>query len=803
MLSAEKISLNRLKYFELLSKLNIDLVELSKYLDQVDYFNKPATTQYIGAYPGGLCEYALRSAHELGVLCNAYFPGRYSEEDVIKVAFFKDIYKATMYEAYMKNVKDEATRVAATRVADENVVTEDSSKKETKDDASETTYREKLQSGFDRVIEMLKGIKDVNDEQKELASAQVEIATAGEIDDTEIKKKRGKSLGARIARKFNGLASILNLNKKKSRQNAEDAESITAREGTDKITEDIDDEKSSENETPVKEKSTLGKLWDKIKSGAIFGGSKIGGFILKGAKTAGIIGLLGGLGFTIAELIRPGVSEKIGAKIDAFTEYVTDDEFSLKKVFTDFSDWFNKSFIGKWWGENVKPWWDKEVIPLWQDTVLPGIKKIPEIIITGLPGVITNVGGLIATHADTIIDAFTTVITEIGVPLTTAIIKGTPAILGAVLEGSVEVLKSLGNEMLYLLGIKKRPTVDISDTTKDEYEKSGTQVATENVGSVSAGTIDEAIDKAKNEYGLSNPNVVYNPNTNKYDISRNIVTDKYTARDAKTGEQFKVGGIRSDQLTESTTRLATYGLGDAAFNLFNGRGKTGVKVAQTGIQAAATASGKVLQGTGWVGRKVLGKLPIVGIPFKAVGGAVQASGKVLESAAHPIQTAKTIKEKAIDNKLVNSLFGTPEFRAGKTAVSSAADAAEKNACTKLIAALGKIRQNTPALCYGEYKELLLQTTHFAYARILDGKSLAATMRAEIKEKIESLVAENNLAQSMENGKNLLLQTSGLTADSALTDLILKYYQMIIDGCKIADLRAVAEKTKATQKANVI
>ena len=51
------------------------------------------------------------------------------------------------------------------------------------------------------------------------------------------------------------------------------------------------------------------------------------------------------------------------------------------------------------------------------------------------------------------------------------------------------------------------------------------------------------------------------------------------------------------------------------------------------------------------------------------------------------------------------------------------DAVEKNSCTKLIAALGKIRQNTPVLCHGAYKELLLQTTHFAYARILDGKSV--------------------------------------------------------------------------------
>ena len=109
MLTLEQKNNNEIKFMELLTKLNIDLTEITKLLDQVDYFNKPASTQYTGAYPGGLCEYALRVVHELGVLCNAYFPGRYTEEDVIKVAFFKDFYKATMYETYMKNVKNDST----------------------------------------------------------------------------------------------------------------------------------------------------------------------------------------------------------------------------------------------------------------------------------------------------------------------------------------------------------------------------------------------------------------------------------------------------------------------------------------------------------------------------------------------------------------------------------------------------------------------------------------------------------------------------------------------------------------------
>ena len=53
--------------------------------------------------------------------------------------------------------------------------------------------------------------------------------------------------------------------------------------------------------------------------------------------------------------------------------------------------------------------------------------------------------------------------------------------------------------------------------------------------------------------------------------------------------------------------------------------------------------------------------------------------------------------------------------------------AKTNPCTKLISALGKIRQKTPALCYGEYKELILRNTLFAYSRTLDGKEVIITV----------------------------------------------------------------------------
>ncbi len=70
------------------------------------------------------------------------------------------------------------------------------------------------------------------------------------------------------------------------------------------------------------------------------------------------------------------------------------------------------------------------------------------------------------------------------------------------------------------------------------------------------------------------------------------------------------------------------------------------------------------------------------------------------------------------------------------------DEIRTNPKAQLIASLGKIRQNTPALCYGSYKELLLQTTHFAYERVLDGKSVIVTVNNSDNDVNMSLCCEN-------------------------------------------------------------
>ena len=62
-----------------------------------------------------------------------------------------------------------------------------------------------------------------------------------------------------------------------------------------------------------------------------------------------------------------------------------------------------------------------------------------------------------------------------------------------------------------------------------------------------------------------------------------------------------------------------------------------------------------------------------------------------------------------------------------------ADAVTKNPCTALIAALGNVRQGTPALSYGSYSELALTNRQFAFARDLDGVRVIVTVNNDDSE----------------------------------------------------------------------
>ena len=71
-----------------------------------------------------------------------------------------------------------------------------------------------------------------------------------------------------------------------------------------------------------------------------------------------------------------------------------------------------------------------------------------------------------------------------------------------------------------------------------------------------------------------------------------------------------------------------------------------------------------------------------------------------------------------------------------------ADAVSKNSFTRLIAALGRVRKNTAALSYGDYKELLLTNRQYAFSRNYNGESVLVTVNNDDSDYVMTLPAGN-------------------------------------------------------------
>lgn len=71
------------------------------------------------------------------------------------------------------------------------------------------------------------------------------------------------------------------------------------------------------------------------------------------------------------------------------------------------------------------------------------------------------------------------------------------------------------------------------------------------------------------------------------------------------------------------------------------------------------------------------------------------------------------------------------------------NALTENPCTKLISALGKVRQNTPSLSYGDYNELFLTTRQYAYSRSIQGETVIVTLNNDDNDFTMTIPSMNN------------------------------------------------------------
>ena len=91
--------------------------KLLEYLKSTDFFTAPASTQYHGAYPGGLLEHSL---NVYDCLCDYMARDRvrelygldYSEESIAIAALLHDLCKVNFYKESTRNVKENGVWVA-------------------------------------------------------------------------------------------------------------------------------------------------------------------------------------------------------------------------------------------------------------------------------------------------------------------------------------------------------------------------------------------------------------------------------------------------------------------------------------------------------------------------------------------------------------------------------------------------------------------------------------------------------------------------------------------------------------------
>lgn len=101
-----------------------------------------------------------------------------------------------------------------------------------------------------------------------------------------------------------------------------------------------------------------------------------------------------------------------------------------------------------------------------------------------------------------------------------------------------------------------------------------------------------------------------------------------------------------------------------------------------------------------------------------------------------------------------------------------ADAAENNSLTRLIAALGRVRRQTKALSYGEYRELTLTNRQYAFARGTGDETVLVTVNNDDGAAALTLPASGNSAyigalsgvQATANGGNITVNLPGCSGE---------------------------------------
>lgn len=517
--------------------------------------------------------------------------------------------------------------------------------------------------------------KEVVDELKksnDIAETQMAITAGGQSNAKKVMNKaKSGTLDAKTSSKFS-IGGIFNnifnhkakADKKAARDAKEAKESAHAQALGDTKDENKNGAEVNVNVEAQKEEKQgfFSKIFGAIGGGlSWFGNTKVGKIVKTAGKTLGIIGVLGGIGLTIAEIIKPGTADNIGAVLSSWndkTKQEAEDGTLLDGLKSRITGWFNN--MGEFINTKV----------LSEDGYLvTGAQKIADVMPTFMekfvvPG-IQNSANFIANNAETLVGAAGTVITAIAPPLAEAVATVIPSVIGSLGKGFWNGLwgktpKTKGKE-------------NLTEKQKEDVKSKGGSYRTK----WDTVTEEEAQQASNQGYEVQQlPDGTWQVK-NDYTVDSNIYVDD-KGRDQTRTKQ----GVLS-RVAQIGARLG--------INVATGRGRSAAKM----VGSAARWIGK---GFGGITGGILGSvIPGAGTVAGAAGGAklggkfVDTIGRGVKSIFNKVtgKTAKTVAEKSVNElitesgqKLIQNANGKWIDATTKKFVSNATVEAAQNTATK-------------------------------------------------------------------------------------------------------------------------
>ena len=589
-------------------------------------------------------------------------------------------------------------------------------------------------------------------QSRELQEANLEISTGGDVTADDVKKNNYKDFGKRKVAKYSIFGALTNLFNRKSKEDKKNAAAAKEAEEQKEATA-LGNEPSKENEENSNENAKIVTPEQKGKKQSIFSkiaNSIFGGIGVLGTKASsnpilrtifkfGKIAIPAVLGMSVLDVIRPGTVEQVGASLDEFNKSVDDGSFvenvktkimnGIDYIQSSISNFFTETKLGKSMSSVFTT-----VSNVITDTLPTVIIKTLE----NLPKMASTVATWIGDNSKLLVNTSVDVVEKIGPPLVDALVDSLPTLayqLGIKLpiEVGESIFKKLVNSILIAIGMspifKDEELEDNSNLTKTEADNSGKNYQVDK-NAEKVYLTDEEAAKITERGGVIRKD------------SQGVYEEKYvtpTSNIAGFDDNGNAIYVNNNGVIQSAAKLGINAAGAALagtgkLTRVAGVAKKLAKPVATVGKAVLKTSGAVSKGAGKILTNTVGKIPILGIPSKIVGGVLNAEGSILSGLANPVQTVMGTAEnpsliskavngvKSIGSKITNSKIGQMISGKTTTALSNAASESAEVAVKKVATASASVADDAAKIA-GESATSLLSKISKAIKGLKTNKTL--------------------------------------------------------------------------------